>query len=117
MDPVQTCWLMDKHWPEVTARFSAAFDLERSYARLCASMMSAGLMIDRPYIEDTIGQFTAAREATIEWLGQFGITSPEAAGQVGRALLVARRAGPVAHQDRHGADRRQGHDALRRHLR
>lgn len=88
MDAVSTAWLMDKHWPEVSTRWSAAYDLERAYSRLCVQMMDAGLMIDREYIKATIAEFTAWRDIAVAWLGQYGITSPDAAIQVGAALTA-----------------------------
>ena len=85
-DPVDVAWLMDKHWPEVAARFSDAYDLERAYARLAAKMMDAGLMIDRPYIQQAISEFTGYRSRTLDWLADHDISSPEAGAQVGKAL-------------------------------
>ena len=87
MDPVSTVWLADKHWPVVASRYAYAYDLERAYSRLAVSMMDAGLMIDRDYINATISQFSGYRQHVIGWLGQYGITSPEAAAQVGAALV------------------------------
>ena len=87
-DTVDTAWLMDKHWPEVSSRFSGAYDLERRYSQICCRMMTAGLLTDRPFIEATISEFTAYREATLEWLAQHSVTSPEAGAQVGRALAA-----------------------------
>jgi DNA polymerase-1 len=87
-DAVDVAWLMDKHWPEVSTRFSAAYDLERAYARLAAKMMDAGLMIDRPYIQQTISEFADYRSRTLDWLAGHDISSPEAGAQVGRALTA-----------------------------
>ena len=87
MDPVSTAWLADVHWPEVSSQFAYPYDVERAYSALAVQMMDAGLMIDRDYINATIDQFTAYRQHVIGWLRKYGVTSPEAAAQVGQALL------------------------------
>ena len=89
LDPVLTSHLLDKHLPEIRTRFSAAYDLELAYLQVVGKMMDAGMMIDRPYIEQAIADFTAYRAQTIGWLrAVHGIDSPDVASQVAAALEV-----------------------------
>ena len=90
MDPVQTAWLLDKHLPAARSQFASAYDSELSYADLCAQMMTAGMMIDRPFIEDSVRQVTAYRDRALAWLAAQGVTSIRSNEPVGDAL---RRAG------------------------
>lgn len=97
LDPVLTAHLLHRYMPVVLSRFRASYDLDMAYARLCANMMTAGMMIDQPYIHARAAETEAwAAEAT-EWLArEHGITSPSSNDQVGQAL---ERAGvPILHR-------------------
>lgn len=97
MDPVLTSWLLGKHLPLVRSKFSASYDLELAYIRLCAQMMSTGMMIDIPYIEEWAARIIAWGEQASTWLrDSWGVTSVESNAQVGAAL---ERAGvPIVHR-------------------
>jgi DNA polymerase I-like protein with 3'-5' exonuclease and polymerase domains len=87
MDPVLASWLLDKHMPVVRNHFSVNYDLEIGYARMCAAMMRAGMMIDQPYIEGWMAQIDQYNNETMAWLrGQWGISSVESNAAVGQAL-------------------------------
>ena len=85
-DTVLTSHLLDKHLPVVRQRWPVNYDIEMAYARLCAGMMTAGMMIDRPYIAEWTAKLTAYYEQAMAWLGPYGITSVEANADVGAAL-------------------------------
>lgn len=89
LDPVLTAHMHQCHLPAVTAH-RAAYDLERAYARICADMMTAGMMIDVPFVERTIAKINAYVEGSMAWLkANYGVTSVESNDQVGRALNQA----------------------------
>jgi DNA polymerase-1 len=88
-DPVLTCWLLHKFLPEVRGRFSHAYDLELGYARLCAKMMHAGMMIDIPYITHWSDQISMFAEQAMAWLAAYGVTSVDSNDSVGEALIRA----------------------------
>ena len=85
-DAVLTSHLLDKHLPTVRQRWPYSYDIEMGYARLCAGMMTAGMMIDRPYIAERTAEVSAYYEQAMAWLGQYGITSVDANADVGAAL-------------------------------
>jgi DNA polymerase I len=87
LDPVLTAHLLHKYMPAVLAQFGPSYDLDMAYARLCANMMTAGMMIDIPYIHQRTSEVQGwAAEAT-RWLAaEHGITSPSSNEQVGLAL-------------------------------
>lgn len=86
LDPVLTSWLLEKFSPAV-AQAPAAYDLELAYARLCAGMMTAGMMIDIPYINEQISAITAWNAHATAWLrDMWGVTSVRSAEQVEQAL-------------------------------
>jgi len=88
-DPVLTSWLIDKHWGEAR-QYINVYDMELRYAAICASMMNAGMRIDRPYIHEWIDKITAFTERAMFWLrGEWGINSVDSNEQVGRALEAA----------------------------
>jgi DNA polymerase I len=87
MDPVEVSWLLDKHLPVVTSRWAASYDLELAYNRLTAQMMSAGMMIDQPYIAHWTALTTEWNERAMDWLREnYGITSVEKHAEVGAVL-------------------------------
>jgi DNA polymerase-1 len=95
-DTVLTSWLLDAHLPAIRAKYAAAYDLELAYARCCAGMMTAGMMIDRPWIADWTAKITSYYQQAMGWLAAWGITSVEANADVGAAL---ERAGvPITHR-------------------
>jgi DNA polymerase-1 len=97
LDPVLTAHLLAKFLPEVISQFGPAYDLELRYAALCAQMMSAGMMIDIPYIHARMAEVEAWTARATSWLrAQWGITSMGSNEQVGAAL---ERAGvPILHR-------------------
>lgn len=97
IDTVCTAHLLAKFLPEVISQFGPAYDLELRYAALCAQMMSAGMMIDIPYIHARMAEVEAWTARATAWLrDQWGITSLGSNEQVGHAL---ERAGvPILHR-------------------
>jgi DNA polymerase I len=87
LDTVGAAHLINKFLPEVRAKFSAAYDLELAYARLCAKMMTAGMRIDVPYITEQMEQVTSWAAEASRWLREVhGLESPGSNEQVGRVL-------------------------------
>lgn len=87
LDPVLTAWMLDKYMPQVLASWAPSYDLDMAYARLCANMMSAGMMIDQPYIHERVAEVETYAAKVIRWLAaEWGISSPGSNEQVGRAL-------------------------------
>lgn len=87
MDPVDTSHLLGKHLPAVRQRWPASYDLELAYVRLCAKMMSAGMMIDIPYIKGWLAQIADWEARALAWLrSEYGITSVSSNAQIGQAL-------------------------------
>ncbi len=90
LDPVLTAWMLDKYLPVVRAQFAASYDLELAYARVCANMMDAGMMVDIPYIHDWAARVTAWTAQAAGWLrDRYGITSVNSASQLEAALNAA----------------------------
>jgi DNA polymerase-1 len=89
LDTPLTAHLWDRFLPAVR-QYRAAYDVERAYARLCANMMTAGMMIDVPFVQQKIEQISRYCERARGWLrSQYGISSVESNEQVGRALNQA----------------------------
>jgi DNA polymerase-1 len=87
LDTPLAAHLWRKFAPEVTGRFRASYDLERATARICAGMMSTGMMTDQPYIRRNISERLAYYEKAMAWLrSQFGISTVNSNEQVGRLL-------------------------------
>jgi DNA polymerase I len=76
LDPVLAAHLWQKFGPQVTGRYRAAYDMELATARICASMMTTGMMIDRPFIEDKMRSLAAYVGQASAWLrAEFGIAN------------------------------------------
>jgi DNA polymerase I-like protein with 3'-5' exonuclease and polymerase domains len=87
LDPVLTAHLIARFSPEVLGRFPAVYDLELATCRIAAGEMTAGMMIDIPFIEGKITEITRFCEQAMSWLeGEFGITTVNSNAQVGAAL-------------------------------
>lgn len=87
MDPVLTSHGLGKHLPVVAMRWPRSYDLELAYVRLCAKMMSAGMMIDIPYIKGWQSQIAEWEARALAWLrSEFGVTSVASNDQIGHAL-------------------------------
>lgn len=101
LDPVLTSHLLERFLPVVRGQFSASYDLDLAYARLCASMMSAGMAIDEPYIREHQGKIASWAEDAREWLArEHGIRSVNANQQIGEALRAA--GVPILHRTKGG---------------
>lgn len=62
LDPVLTSHLIGKFSPVVMAKYRESYELERATARICADMMSVGMLVDVPFVMrkiDEISQFVA----------------------------------------------------------
>jgi len=99
-DTVQTSHMLDKHLPVARQRWPYSYDIEMAYARLCAGMMTAGMMIDRPFINDRTAEVAAYYEKAMAWLSSFGITTVDSNADVGAALEAA--GVPIAYYTDHG---------------
>jgi DNA polymerase-1 len=89
MDTVCTAHLLQRHLAAASA-CPRAYALELGYAGLCTEMMAAGLMTDRPYIEQNLREITAWQEQALAWLGErYWVSSPASNEQVGLALSRA----------------------------
>jgi DNA polymerase I-like protein with 3'-5' exonuclease and polymerase domains len=87
LDPVLTAHLLAKFLPVVRGQFSRNYDLELAYARCCANMSTAGMMIDRPYIHEWMRKITDWSAPASAWLRDYwGVTNPGSNEQVGHAL-------------------------------
>ena len=86
MDPVLAAHLWWK-FHQNRQLYREAYDLERATARICTSMMLAGMRIDIPYIEARIREIREYTAKAGAWLhGQFGINNPASNQQVTRAM-------------------------------
>lgn len=88
-DTVLTSHLLDRHLPMVRQRWPYPYDIEMAYARLCAGMMTAGMMIDRPFVDEQTAIVARYYEQAMAWLSAYGITSVDANADVGAALELA----------------------------
>jgi DNA polymerase-1 len=87
LDPVLTSWIDHEFRPQVTANASEAYDLERGAQRVCTRMMQRGMLLDVPYVNEARDKLTAYSEKARAWLkSRHGITSPNSAGQLRRAI-------------------------------
>jgi len=87
LDPVLAAHLWARFGPEVLGSFGPVYDLERATARICAGMMTAGMLIDVPFIREKIARIEGYLARARPWLqGEFGISSVNSNGQVGAAL-------------------------------
>lgn len=90
MDTVLTAHMHDRFMPQITGPLRQCYDLERATARICASMMDAGMMIDVPFITAKIAETRQFLEQVMPWLArEHGITSVNSNDQIGRALQAA----------------------------
>lgn len=90
LDPVLAAHLWNKLGPEVRTSFAPSYDLERATLRICANMMSHGMMIDRAYIARNIAERQAWYGQAMDWLRRtYGISSVESNEQVMHALNEA----------------------------
>jgi DNA polymerase-1 len=90
LDPVLSAHLWKQFGPQVRTTWRAAYDLERATARICANMKTAGIMIDRPYVNDQIRQLSGYVDWAANWLrSEFGITNPGSGPQVSAAMQAA----------------------------
>ena len=72
-DPVLAAHLHQKFAPEILGRFRRNYELELATARICAGMMSTGLMIDRPFIHEQITRLMTEHDQVMAWLrAQYG---------------------------------------------
>lgn len=87
LDPVLAAHLWDKWGKSLTGEFSESYELERATARICASMMSTGMLIDRPFIGSKITEMLEFYDKAMAWLRhEFGLTTVNSNDQVGSVL-------------------------------
>jgi DNA polymerase I-like protein with 3'-5' exonuclease and polymerase domains len=87
LDPVLTCHIYDLLAPGVLKTAPEAYDLERSVTPLLASMMDAGLLIDKEYVTAKLNELREYTVSAREWLdAAHGVTSLMSARQLDAAL-------------------------------
>lgn len=87
LDPVLTSHIDEEYRPQVLANASQAYDLERGAQRVCTRMMQRGMLLDVPYVDEARGKLEVYSRGVREWLkSRHGITTPNSAGQLRRAL-------------------------------
>lgn len=87
LDTVITACLWEKIGREVTGTYRAAYELELATARCCAEMMTAGMLVDVPYVQRSVSQLEGWSAQARAWLrSAHRIESPGANAQIGRAL-------------------------------
>lgn len=89
LDPVLTCHIWDLLAPRVLDECPEAYDLERATVPVLASMMDAGLLLDREYVGAQVRRLRAYTTSARAWLGSYyGIESLMSARQIEVALLA-----------------------------
>lgn len=88
LDPVLNAHLDVRFTPEIAASGGQeAYDLERATGRICAIMMSAGLLVDTEYMEAESAKLEAYTRSAYAWLkDQYGIESVNSAAQLQRVM-------------------------------
>lgn len=87
LDPVLTAHLRKYFAPRIAADCPEAYDLERSANRLCTLMSMKGMLVDVPYVEESIRNFEKSSAEIRTWLkSAHQITSPKSGGQLRRAF-------------------------------
>ena len=86
LDPVLAAHLWLKFLPAVQ-QHRVSYDLERTAARICEGMMMAGMMIDVPFINQSIGKINSYHEKAMNRLRmEFSLSSVNSNDQVGAML-------------------------------
>lgn len=87
LDPVEAVHLFPHLNSKVSLTCPEAYSLERAAARICTSMMRTGLLLDVPYVEDSINDFDTKSTQIRDWLkSAHKITSPKSSAQIARAF-------------------------------
>lgn len=87
LDPVETAHLHKHFAPRIAASCPEAYSLERAANRICTKMMRKGMLLDVPYIEESVLEFDIKSAEIREWLKHaHKITSPKSPAQIGKAL-------------------------------
>lgn len=104
LDPVETAHLERHFTPRIQATCPEAYSLERAANRICTAMMRKGLLLDVPYVEDSIADFDTKSKEIRDWLkSAHKITSPKSSGQIAKAMEAAGQ--KVVHFTDRGAPR------------
>jgi DNA polymerase-1 len=87
LDPVETAHLEGHLSPKIQATCPEAYSLERSANRICTNMMRKGMLLDVPYVEQSIADFDTKAEQIRDWLkSAHKISSPKSSGQIAKAM-------------------------------
>lgn len=90
MDPVETVHIAEHLLPRIESTCPEAYSLERSANRLCTSMMRKGMLLDVPYVEKSIAEFSTKSAEIRAWLkSAHKIASPKSSGQINDAMEAA----------------------------
>lgn len=86
VDTVLAAHLFQRFTPALR-QYQAAYDLERATARICAAMMTAGMLTDQPFIRARIAELDDYIRRAGPWLqAEFGIGNVNSGPQVSAAL-------------------------------
>lgn len=87
LDPVLTAALWKWGHARVVQSCPEAYELELGTQRVCANMMTNGLLVDVDYVRDESVKLERFSGEARAWLAaRHGITSPMSAAQIGKAL-------------------------------
>ena len=87
LDPVETVHVHPHLAGPVEQNCPDAYSLERAANRLCTLMMRKGMLLDVPYVEDSITEFDGKSTQIRNWLKtSHKITSPKSSAQIARAF-------------------------------
>lgn len=87
LDPVETVHLYPHLASRVNATCSEAYSLERAANRICTMMMRKGMLLDVPYVQQSIDEFDAKSNEIRSWLkSAHKISSPKSSGQIAKAM-------------------------------
>ncbi len=89
LDPVLTCHMWTKLYPQVKASWPDVYDLELNTLRIVSVMMDKGMRVDADYVHEARPKIAEFSDQTRAWLEhEHKITSPLSAVQVANAFTM-----------------------------
>ncbi len=87
MDPVLTCYMAEKFYPQIESQYSQVYDLEMNTLRVVYDMMIRGARVDLHYCEAKSTELMNWAHQAMQWTAEyFGVSSSMSSVQLGKAF-------------------------------
>ena len=87
MDPVLTCYMAEKFYPQIVSQYSQVYDLEMNTLRVVYDMMIRGARVDLHYCEAKSTELMNWAHQAMQWTAEyFGVSSSMSSVQLGKAF-------------------------------